>query len=324
MVVRRGRGYTKEEDLEALDRANEGEKFAAVARTSSVSLRTLFKKSQELQTTGEIAEKRRGPKPALSVEQEDALVAWIAAMQREGFPVGAARVLERANKINEMLHGATTRGRTPYQPLTKGWYRRFKDRHPELAPRTAQKIARVRNMVGDEDILGCFHAVSTHLDFEAYDMGVWMLTLPPNATHLYQPLDVAVFKPFKSAVVDALQLKLLNTADMVLSKTTAIGIACSAYKTAIIERSTNTVSGFRCAGLYPPSIVNMTKRLKLYTDGGAKVNIGTEVWITRKQEEVRAEACCDVLVLPPAGKASKKARITVDIEGELVGNDARL
>eukprot|EP00644_Phytophthora_capsici_P000696 jgi/Phyca11/109062/e_gw1.16.644.1 len=80
-------------------------------------------------------------------------------MQREGFPVGAARVLERANKINEMLHGATTRGRTPYQPLTKGWYRRFKDRHPELAPRTAQKIARVRNMVDDEGILGFFHAV---------------------------------------------------------------------------------------------------------------------------------------------------------------------
>ncbi|KUF89539.1 hypothetical protein AM588_10002295 [Phytophthora nicotianae] len=169
---------------------------------------------------------------------------------------------------------------------------------------------------------------STHRDLdsitEAYDMGVWMLTLPPNATHLYQPLDVAVFKPFESAVVDALQLKLLNTADMVLSKRTAIGIACSAYKTAIIERSTNAVSGFRCTGLYPPSIVNMTKRLKLYTDGGAKGNIGTEVWIKRKREEVRAEASCDGLVVPPAGKPSKKARITVDIEGELVGNDARL
>ncbi|ETM52038.1 hypothetical protein L914_04227, partial [Phytophthora nicotianae] len=62
----------------------------------------------------------------------------------------------------------------------------------------------------------------------------------------------------------------------------------------------------------------------LYTDGGAKANIGTKVWIKRKREEVRAEARCDVLVLPPAGKASKKARITVDIEGELVGNDTRL
>ncbi|ETK93682.1 hypothetical protein L915_03172 [Phytophthora nicotianae] len=70
MVVRRGRGYTKEDVLEALDRAYEGEKFVAVARTSSVALRTLFKKSQELQTTGEIAEKRRGSKPALSVKQK--------------------------------------------------------------------------------------------------------------------------------------------------------------------------------------------------------------------------------------------------------------
>eukprot|EP00644_Phytophthora_capsici_P000695 jgi/Phyca11/72945/gw1.16.759.1 len=86
-----------------------------------------------------------------------------------------------------------------------------------------------------------------------------MLTLPPNATHLYQPLDVAPI--------------------WYCQKTAAIGFACSAYKTAIIERSTNAVSGFRCTGLYPPSIVNMTKRLKLYTDGGAKGNIGTEAWI---------------------------------------------
>ncbi|KAG4236534.1 hypothetical protein PC116_g15369 [Phytophthora cactorum] len=59
MVVRLG-CYKKEDLEEALDRAYEGEKFSAVARTSSTPLRTLFKKSKELQTTGNIVERRRG------------------------------------------------------------------------------------------------------------------------------------------------------------------------------------------------------------------------------------------------------------------------
>jgi hypothetical protein len=123
-----------------------------------VPLRTLFKKSKELQTTGEITELRRGPKPALSNEQEADVVAWVAGMQRAGFPVGPARVLERVSKIYERLHGATTRTGTPFQPLSKGWYQRFLGRHPVLVMRTAQKIARVRNMM--DDVRSLFHAIA--------------------------------------------------------------------------------------------------------------------------------------------------------------------
>jgi hypothetical protein len=57
MVIHRS-CYNKEDLEEALDRAYEGETFAAVARSSSVPLRTLFKKSKELQTTAEITELR--------------------------------------------------------------------------------------------------------------------------------------------------------------------------------------------------------------------------------------------------------------------------
>ncbi|KAE8909362.1 hypothetical protein PF005_g7832 [Phytophthora fragariae] len=86
MVLRRG-CYKKEDLEEALTRTCEGEKFAAVARTSPIPLRTLFKKSMELHTTGSIEGERRGPKPALSTEQEADIVAWVAGMQRAGFPV---------------------------------------------------------------------------------------------------------------------------------------------------------------------------------------------------------------------------------------------
>ncbi|GMG16754.1 unnamed protein product [Phytophthora fragariaefolia] len=454
MVIHRS-CYNKEDLEEALDRAYEGETFAAVARSSSVPLRTLFKKSKELQTTGEITELRRGPKPALSHEQEADVVAWVAGMQRAGFPVGPARVLERVNKIYERLHGATTRTGTRFQPLSKGWYRRFLGRHPVLVMRTAQKIARVRNMVEMDAVRSLFHAIakrvvelklsadrvfnmdetsfmpkgtsckvlalkgstnvwsketrpnfhmtvvaavsaagaaippliivpgkrinkkdkaalsiegacvtgapkgfsngvvfrlwltmfatqleklkvalpivlvldnsSTHLDLEsigeAHDLGILLLALPLNATHMYQALDVAVFKPFKGDVKDALQAKLLSTADTTLSKKDAIQIACSAYQSAIIDRPDNAISGFRCTGLFPPSFVKMAQRYSVYSNGGASGNIGTEAWLKRQREHVQQEARVEILTLPAPDSTSKKARVTVDIAGKLVCNE---
>ncbi|KAH7487774.1 uncharacterized protein KRP23_1737 [Phytophthora ramorum] len=59
MLVRRER-YKKVDVEEALDRAYEGEKFAAVARPL-VPLHTLFKKSKELQTTGAITKNVEDP-----------------------------------------------------------------------------------------------------------------------------------------------------------------------------------------------------------------------------------------------------------------------
>ncbi|KAE9317653.1 hypothetical protein PR003_g18423 [Phytophthora rubi] len=126
MVLRRG-CYKKEDLEEALTRTCEGEKFAAVARTSPIPIRTLFKKSKELQTTGSIEGERRGPKPALSPEQEADIVAWVAGMQRAGFP---------------------------------GWYGRFLSRHPVLTTQSAQKIARVRNSVDADPVRDLFHAMA--------------------------------------------------------------------------------------------------------------------------------------------------------------------
>ncbi|RAW21065.1 hypothetical protein PC110_g13599 [Phytophthora cactorum] len=125
MVVRLG-CYKKEDLEEALDRAYEGEKFSAVARTSSTPLRTLFKKSKELQTTGNIVERRRG---SLHSFYQSRKLIWC----RTGMP---------------------------FQPLTKGWYGRFISRHPLLMPRAAEKIARVRNMVDTDSVRTLFYAIT--------------------------------------------------------------------------------------------------------------------------------------------------------------------
>jgi hypothetical protein len=47
---------------------------------------------------------------------------------------------------------------------------------------------------------GCSSHYSKAIIYAALQMGVLLMCLPANATHLYQPLDVAVFAPFKKSI----------------------------------------------------------------------------------------------------------------------------
>ncbi|OWY92658.1 LOW QUALITY PROTEIN: hypothetical protein PHMEG_00038251, partial [Phytophthora megakarya] len=127
----------------------------------------------------------------------------------------------------------------------------------------------------------------------SFELGILLLPLPPNATHLYQPLDGAVFKPFKAMVKTALHAKLLVSSACTISKTDAIGIACNAYRVALTKRPSNAVNGFRTTGLYLPSLVNMQGRLRLFASGGARGNLAS-------------------------GSKGKSRRVTVDYEGRLI------
>ncbi|EGZ06340.1 hypothetical protein PHYSODRAFT_531243 [Phytophthora sojae] len=83
-----------------------------------------------------------------------------------------------------------------------------------------------------------------------------LVALPANATHLFQPLDVALLKPFKDC-------------------TTAIGMACTAYRRTLIDQPTSAVNGFRECGIWPLSMVQLKSRLTLYKGGGVKGEIRT-------------------------------------------------
>ncbi|KAE9011539.1 hypothetical protein PR003_g18450 [Phytophthora rubi] len=103
----------------ALARVAAGEKKAAVARTSPVPLRTLFrrvKRSADCDNTGPV---RPGPKPLMSAELERDLAEWIAVMQRCGMPVGRKDIIAKASAILAvaMERGMPTRS-TPTRILT--------------------------------------------------------------------------------------------------------------------------------------------------------------------------------------------------------------
>ncbi|KAG3169587.1 hypothetical protein PC128_g19106 [Phytophthora cactorum] len=163
---------------------------------------------------------------------------------------------------------------------------------------------------------------STHIDLDTVtkciEGGILLVTLPANATHLFQPLDVAVFRPFKAKVREALHDKVTLTADGSISKADAIAIACAAFSETIIERPQNAVSGFSGVGLYPPNSEKLLKRLKHFASGGVKGDVGIAGWLKRRVV-IQAEARAEVLTLPPEPQRTpKRQRATVDIAGRLV------
>nr|CCA14710.1 conserved hypothetical protein [Albugo laibachii Nc14] len=163
---------------------------------------------------------------------------------------------------------------------------------------------------------------STHVNIESVNIccehGILMIALPANETHIFQPLDVVVFKPFKTIVRERLQLQMYETADPALSKQTAIEIACYAYRSAIIEHSSYAIEGFRGTRLYPLSLVQLHKRLGEYQAGGVKGDFGNASWLVRRPNVI-ATVQNAILSLPPESiRRQKKRRTTIDIAGRLV------
>ena len=117
-----------------------------------------------------------------------------------------------------------------------------------LLPVEALKVSVVHSRLIAWNLL--YSAVWSLLGRLGSENGILMFTLPANATHIFQPLDVAVFKPFKTIIRDCLQLQMYEKADPALSKQTAIEIACYAYRSAIIDNSSNAIEKFRGNGLY--------------------------------------------------------------------------
>nr|CCA25263.1 AlNc14C285G10172 [Albugo laibachii Nc14] len=107
-------------------------------------------------------------------------------------------------------------------------------------------------------------------------------------------------------------------AEPALSKQTAIEIAGYAYRSAIIQHSSNTIEGFRGTGLYPISLVQLHKRLDEYQAGGVKGYFGNASWLVRHPNVVSTVQNA-ILTLPPEHVLKqKRCRTTIDVAGRLV------
>lgn len=121
---------------------------------------------------------------------------------------------------------------------------------------------------------------------------VQVVTLPPHTTHLTQPLDVAVFRPFKASF--CAEVTKAEGSGEAVTKYRLSGVVKKAWDTATASRLdpatgnvlSNLVSGFEAAGIVPlnpgkvirPDVVAMADRAQasksLQTSGGGSAAAG--------------------------------------------------
>ena len=83
-----------------------------------------------------------------------------------------------------------------------------------------------------------------------------------------QPLDISVFKPFKTCLKATMDKYILEKSITSFQKKDAMAISSSTWNEAVISKPQNIISGFKASGLWPPSLVEMKKRWTLFHDGG--------------------------------------------------------
>ena len=119
-----------------------------------------------------------------------------------------------------------------------------------------------RKLEGDKVLIG--DNLSSHLSatvIEAcQDLNIRFVLLPSNSTHLCQPLDVAWFRPLKSAWSDVLEARNSKTGGS-LPKTEFPRLLNQALEKIEVRLRLNAISGFRATGIYPLDPSQVLKRL---------------------------------------------------------------
>ena len=81
--------------------------------------------------------------------------------------------------------------------------------------------------------------------------------LSSNCTHLIQPLEISVFKPFKTELKHQIEKFVIENACTSFTKKDDITIASIGFEKVIINKPENIVAGFQAGGIWPVSFPQM-------------------------------------------------------------------
>ncbi|RHY58009.1 hypothetical protein DYB38_004610 [Aphanomyces astaci] len=151
MPTPRSRYTTKELDAAVLT-VLAGECGKIVSLKTRIPYSTLMRKMRESRAGTRKDPQRRGPKTLIPQPCEADLVAWIDAMQQNGYPPSRQAVLVKATQMLRRIDPLQT-------ALTSGWYKKFRARHKDLTNRVAQVISRARNSVDEAGVDRMFNSV---------------------------------------------------------------------------------------------------------------------------------------------------------------------
>jgi hypothetical protein len=142
---------------------------------------------------------------------------------------------------------------------------------------------------------------------KAREHGLDLLTLPSHTSHALQPLDVSIFKPFKTAFKVYRDMWVTNNKGMRTRKTTLAQWISKSLKAALTPQ--NIQSGFRATGIWPYDNKKMGSKmtpsaayreeLEPHLDSLAIEDLGNKEQHMHKSEEgtqyyVESESDCDL------------------------------
>ncbi|RLN89645.1 hypothetical protein BBJ28_00015757 [Nothophytophthora sp. Chile5] len=86
----------------------------------------------------------------------------------------------------------------------------------------------------------------------------------------------------------------------------------TAWTKGIVDKPANVIAGYRACGLWPVSLPQQQRRLKLFQDGGCVTDVELPSWL-----KVREIAQTEILVLPASSAKTRKRRKTLDVNRRL-------
>jgi len=90
---------------------------------------------------------------------------------------------------------------------------------------------------------------------KARDNGIIMLSLPPHTSSKMQPLDIAVFKPFKTYYAQQIDKWMVNHVGMRVTEYDIAQLMKPAYLKATVP--SNIISGFEAAGIFHTTLTKL-------------------------------------------------------------------
>lgn len=182
---------------------------------------------------------------SITSAERGSLVTLIYSMSASGNLVPPMFVFPRVNFRDHMMNGAppSSVGRA----TASGWSNEdiFIDYlHHFIAHVKCSPTNKVLLILDNHD---------SHATLEAVDLaksnGIVLLTLPPHTSHRLQPLDVAVFGPFKTCFNHAMDGFLRSNPGRTVTIYEVAILVCSAQLKAMTP--TNAIAGFRSTGICP-------------------------------------------------------------------------
>ncbi|RHY79923.1 hypothetical protein DYB28_001585 [Aphanomyces astaci] len=150
------------------------------------------------------------------------------------------------------------------------------------------------------DSCSSHHCVESEWICETY--GILLVFLPPNATHLLQPLDVAIFHSYKRDIKNGVTTYLRAFNAVSLPRGKAISIAGEAFNNL---RSQWVSYLWNVAAV----VADDAQRLALQTSNSVDKDFGAAMWI-----RTQVAACEDVLTVPARHTGKERKRVSTDDE----------